>query len=1139
MFWVFETPRFVKKRFRSSQVQTMAARLLKFFFIILAELSTGEFSSCIPKEYRGVRREVWRGISGGWYLKHLTSDSRFPNSPTTVEVLQELSSPRNEDDFYGQRLQAYFIAPSSGNYTFYATCDSECVFYLGFDEKPENKKELIRIDQDHRTGYDQWNRYLLQRSCLQELEKGKLYFIEALHTNYIKNDHMRIHVQFPGFNTSSSLDHKNLFLYTPGSSVQTTCVLLRRCGVTCGGGQQTRIMTRDKLVSGACVNETGNHKEETTLYVEAYNITTSEAVIAWKLLQTNASELIPVSGYTVNVKSKQDKGQEKTVNTSVHLVAFENLKTFTNYCVTVEPLTVLKGLGRDICYYFTTDDDIPDLPPQNITVESRGSVLHLKWKPVPEQNRNGVILGYKLIIKLTSATYHQQKPNDEDTGHLSRFATVLEANVFFFELRNVEAFTWYCFKMLAFTRRGEGPLSSCAFILTEEAVPSLPPMNVSTTPLNATFFSVTWEPVPPGHNHGIILGYKVLLENMEDTSLVLTAIVNVNQTWIMLNESSKSAPILCARVVAFTSKGDGQSSTCNEVWTWSEETMFPKMTAVSHYSPTGIRVKWNKLRTLVLRQLTHYNVTYEEVSEAGYPVLNSSSTTVNVRADSRKLTLSGLKTYTTYKIRVEPVTFDAKMHNNKIMFAETCRCPQVMFANWYPKPPYIIKENATAKPRGIIPEILVHMLQVSCGQCLAYQTWNISYNFNKTENILDRDNQPWVDFRFPVRSAVGRTTYRGIHKYIPLLTIPGVALMTRKKTPSGYARDLSNSVLACWPIFAVSFSMAILTGILIWFVEYNSNSQHFFNHFHQGIVEGIWWSLVTMTTVGYGDRYPKTILGRSIAIVWFLAGIVLSSLLVSSLTSSMSVRILDKHLSVATQGRKVGSLAQFPEYEILVRYKSQVGGSNPFPSLERLVDALKQDEVDGILVDVYTAHYRSDLFNVTWIKISQILAYKFTCGVIISGNAAKLERIFREYVGNKSTVVTDILQKTNQENEKVSHTQSRIQKETVPLLDPGTALFNLSLFILFSLLCVAVIIGMLYQLWYSGRQKRRYDIQAIRMRERKEYKRTKQELQSTLEEFYQRFYLTYKQLRLKHRKQLKCLKKTEKSLNNLRNRDVV
>ena len=102
-------------------------------------------------------------------------------------------------------------------------------------------------------------------------------------------------------------------------------------------------------------------------------------------------------------------------------------------------------------------------------MESSGSVLHLKWKPVPELHRNGVILGYKLIIKLTSATYHQQKPDDEDTEYLSRFATVLDASVFFFELRNVEAFTWYCFKMLAFTRRGEGPLSYCAFILSEEA----------------------------------------------------------------------------------------------------------------------------------------------------------------------------------------------------------------------------------------------------------------------------------------------------------------------------------------------------------------------------------------------------------------------------------------------------------------------------------------------------------------------------------------------------------------------------------------------------------------------------------------------------------------------------------------------
>ena len=91
-----------------------------------------------------------------------------------------------------------------------------------------------------------------------------------------------------------------------------------------------------------------------------------------------------------------------------------------------------------------------------------------------------------------------------------------------------------------------------------------------------------------------------------------------------------------------------------------------------------------------------------------------------------------------------------------------------------------------------------------------------------------------------------------------------------------------------------------------------------------------------------------------------------------------------------------------------------------FPTLESLVIALKYGEVDGILVDLYTAHYRNDLFNVTWIVVSQIIPFEFTSGAVISGNAAKLEQHFRDYIGNKSnTVVTEILQKTNQDNTKV------------------------------------------------------------------------------------------------------------------------
>ena len=140
-----------------------------------------------------------------------------------------------------------------------------------------------------------------------------------------------------------------------------------------------------------------------------------------------------------------------------------------------------------------------------------------------------------------------------------------------------------------------------------------------------------------------------------------------------------------------------------------------------------------------------------------------------------------------------------------------------MFANWIPSPPYVIPDRSGSEPRGLIPELLAHMLQESCGTCFNYKTWNITYIANTTDSVTDPDIRVNVDFRFPVRSAVGKTTYRGFHSYVPLITVPGVALMTRKRTPSGYARDVGHSVLACWPIFAVSIALAILTGVVIWF----------------------------------------------------------------------------------------------------------------------------------------------------------------------------------------------------------------------------------------------------------------------------------------------------------------------------------
>jgi voltage-gated potassium channel len=52
------------------------------------------------------------------------------------------------------------------------------------------------------------------------------------------------------------------------------------------------------------------------------------------------------------------------------------------------------------------------------------------------------------------------------------------------------------------------------------------------------------------------------------------------------------------------------------------------------------------------------------------------------------------------------------------------------------------------------------------------------------------------------------------------------------------------------------------------------------------IWDGIWWSVVTVTTVGYGDVYPRTVDGRIIAMIVMFVGIGFLSVLTATIASS-------------------------------------------------------------------------------------------------------------------------------------------------------------------------------------------------------------------------------------------------------------
>jgi voltage-gated potassium channel len=59
--------------------------------------------------------------------------------------------------------------------------------------------------------------------------------------------------------------------------------------------------------------------------------------------------------------------------------------------------------------------------------------------------------------------------------------------------------------------------------------------------------------------------------------------------------------------------------------------------------------------------------------------------------------------------------------------------------------------------------------------------------------------------------------------------------------------------------------------------------------------EALWWAVTTMTTVGYGDRYPVTPTGRLVAVALMVGGVALLGVVTATIASWMVERVSDAH----------------------------------------------------------------------------------------------------------------------------------------------------------------------------------------------------------------------------------------------------
>ena len=102
------------------------------------------------------------------------------------------------------------------------------------------------------------------------------------------------------------------------------------------------------------------------------------------------------------------------------------------------------------------------------------------------------------------------------------------------------------------------------------------------------------------------------------------------------------------------------------------------------------------------------------------------------------------------------------------------------------------------------------------------------------------------------------------------------------------------------PLLIASAGIMIIGSIVIYFVESGHPDSQI-----DSMIDAIWWTVATVTTVGYGDVVPVTDAGKVVAIVYMFSGIGILAIFISVLGTHFYKKRFEKDEKQITHGQKV------------------------------------------------------------------------------------------------------------------------------------------------------------------------------------------------------------------------------------------
>ncbi|MBD2393363.1 transporter substrate-binding domain-containing protein [Cyanobacterium aponinum FACHB-4101] len=195
-----------------------------------------------------------------------------------------------------------------------------------------------------------------------------------------------------------------------------------------------------------------------------------------------------------------------------------------------------------------------------------------------------------------------------------------------------------------------------------------------------------------------------------------------------------------------------------------------------------------------------------------------------------------------------------------------------------------------------------------------------------------------------------------------------------------------------WSTVAIILVVIAIASHLIWWLERKNNPQMFPENYKDGIWEAFWWAVVTVVTVGYGDKTPTGKAGRIIATIWMFTGVLLISYFTASVSSILTVQRLDNNITTIQDlyNKSVGTVKGSTAAEFLASTKSYVV---LFDSIEDAFLALDDGKIKAIVYDAPVLRYYSRSDGAGKVKIVGSVFERQSYGIALKSNSPYRESV--------------------------------------------------------------------------------------------------------------------------------------------------